>query len=392
MISNLIKCKNCGADIEITDAFAHQIEEELTRKLESKHAQSLADAVKLAEQKASDKAAKDFQLKLEAASADAREEKERNKKLMEDVSKMTDELRALRRKDEERELEMKKTLADNEAKIRDEARKKALEEHELKDLENEKQKADLKKKIEELNTKLLQGSQQTQGEVMELEIEELLRKECPRDVIEEVKKGQRGADITQHVIDKRGNECGIILWESKNAQWSDTWIAKLKDDQRVAKADLAVLVVTNMPKKQEGFFYDSENRIWICPRKQVVPLALSLSWGLIAVRFERNIQAGKDEKKEILYQYITSMEFRQRMEAIKESFTGMQEEIEKEKRWFAQKWSRQEKQLRKVIDNTHGLYGDLEGVVGALPELKEAPATPLTQEAGMLPLIEDKPF
>ncbi len=392
MISNIVKCKNCGADIEITDAFAHQVEEELTRKLESKHAQNLADAVKLAEQKASDKAAKDFQLKLEAASADAREEKERNKKLMDDVSKMTDELRALRRKDEERELEMKKTLADNEAKIRDEARKKALEEHELKDLENEKQKADLKKKIEELNAKLLQGSQQTQGEVMELEIEEILRKECPRDVIEEVKKGQRGADITQHVIDKKGNECGIILWESKNAQWSDTWVPKLKDDQRMAKADLAVLVVTNMPKKQESFFYDGENRIWICPRKQVVPLALALSWGLIAVRFERNIQAGKDEKKEILYQYITSMEFRQRMEAIKESFTGMQDEIEKEKRWFAQKWSRQEKQLRKVIDNTHGLYGDLEGVVGALPELKETAPTPLPQEPAALPLIEDKPF
>jgi len=106
----------------------------------------------------------------------------------------------------------------------------------------------------------------------------------------------------------------------------------------------------------------------------------------------QNIQSGKDEKKEILYQYITSIEFRQRMEAIKESFTGMQDEIEKEKRWFAQKWSRQEKQLRKVIDNTHGLYGDLEGVVGALPELKEVSSVPLPIESGALPLIEDKPF
>lgn len=391
MIGNHIKCKNCGADIEISDAFAHEVEEELTKKLELKHAQALADAVKTAETRASEKASKDFQMKLETAIADAKDEKDRNRKLMEEVSKMTEELRAMRRKDEEREMLMKKRLADEESKIRDEARKKALEEHELKDLENEKQKADLKKKIEELNTKLLQGSQQNQGEVMELAIEELLKREFPEDLIEEVKKGQRGADIVQRVIDKKGNECGMILWESKNAQWSDSWITKLKDDQQAVKADLAVLAVTNMPKGRDHSII--ENKVIVCPRPEILTVALALRIGIIRVKYERNIQSGKDEKKEILYQYVTSLEFRQRMEAINEAFTSMQDEVEKEKRWFSQKWSRQEKQLRKVIDNTHGMYGDLEGVVGNMPELHAGNPEPIpTVNGEPLPLIEDKPY
>ncbi len=383
MISNVIKCKQCGADIEITDAFAHQVEEELVKKLEAKHTQDLTEAVKEAESKTLAKLTKDFQAKLENAVTDAKEEKERNKELLEEIRKMNEEARALRRKDEEREIAAQKKLREEEEKIRVEERKKAFEEHELKDREKDQNYTTALKQIEELKTKLQQGSQQAQGESLELALEELLRKEFPRDNIEEVKKGQRGADIVQHVIDKNGKECGVILWESKNAQWSDTWIPKLKEDQRIAKADLAILVVTKMPKNHEHAYY--ENPVFICPRLEVVPLAMSLSFGQIRVQFERNIHVGKDEKKEILYRYITSPEFRQRMDAINEAFTSMQEEIEKEKRFFSQKWSREEKQLRKVIDNTHGMYGDLEGVIGkSLPELKteqlNAGDTPLPLE------------
>lgn len=391
MVLNLIKCKNCGADIEVTDAFAHQIEEDLKRKLESQHAERLAEAVKAAEGRTLEKASKEFQLKLEMALEDAKEEKERNKKLVDEVSKMTEELRALRRKDEERELQMKKTLADEETKIRDEARKKALEEHELKDREKDQNYQVALKQIEDLKAKLQQGSQQAQGESLELALEELLKREFPMDVIEEVKKGQRGADIMQRVVDKKGRECGIILWESKNAQWSAGWAAKLKEDQRQAKADLAVLVVTDPPKGLET--YTHENGVWISMRKFVVPLAMSLRYGLIREYFVRDMQDGKNEKKEELYRYITSLEFTQRMDAIIEAFDGMREEVEREKRWFATKWARQEKHIRKVIDHMHGVRGDLQGVVGkALPELKEA-SLPLPDTNGEAPLlVEDKPF
>ncbi len=386
MITNVIKCKNCGADIEVADAVAHQIEEELTKKLEVRHAEKLSEAVKLAESRASEKAFKDFQMKLETALADAKDEKDRNKKLMDDVSKMTEELRALRRKDEERELLMKKTLADEETKIRDEARKKALEEHELKDREKDQNYAVALKQIEELKTKLQQGSQQAQGESLELALEETLRREFPTDVIEEVKKGQRGADIIQRVVDKKGRECGIILWESKNAQWSDGWAAKLREDQRQMHAHLAVIVATDPPKGLTT--YTHADGVWITLRNFVVPLAMSLRYGLIREQYLRNLEDGKNEKKEELYRYITSLEFTQRMDAIIEAFDGMREEVEREKRWFSVKWARQEKHIRKMIDHMHGVRGDLQGVVGkALPEMKAEKAD--VSASGELPLMDE---
>lgn len=369
MISNIIKCKNCGADIEITDAFAHQVEEDLKKKLETQHALALTEAVKAAEQKSMDKLSKDFERKLENAIADAKEEKTRNKELLEEIRKMNEETRALRRKDEEREIELQKKFREGEARIREEARKKVFEEHELKDREKDQNYTVALKQIEELKTKLQQGSQQAQGESLEMALEEVLRREFPMDGIEEVKKGQRGADILQHVIDKKGRECGIILWESKNAQWQDSWVAKLREDQRQAKADLAILAVTSLPRGLENYTYD--NGVWVCLRGLVVPLAMSLRYGLVRLNFERDSHVGKNEKMEELYHYINSIEFTHRMEAIIEAFGSLQDEVEREKRWFQTKWARQEKQLRKVLDHTQGMYGDLQGVIGkSLPELK----------------------
>lgn len=356
---------------------------------QGKHEKELARIKQETEKIITDRLLREQGEKQKALEKEAAEERDRSKHLLKQLESLTEDMRMLRRKDEERELAMKKHLADEEAKIRDEARKKTLEEHELKDREKDQNYASALRQIEDLKKKLQQGSQQAQGESLELALEELLRKEFPRDQIEEVKKGQRGADIVQKVIDKNGKECGVLLWESKNAQWSDTWIGKLKEDQRAAKADIAILAVTSLPKNNENAMFDPQ-QIWICPRNQVIPLAMSLRYGLIRLQFEKNIQEGKDEKKDILYAYITSLEFRQRMEAINEAFSSMQDEVEREKRWFSTKWARQEKQLRKVIDHTHGMYGDLQGVVGkTLPELTHEQEN--VQDT--IPLLsEDKPY
>lgn len=307
--------------------------------------------------------------RMESLQKDAEEEKERNRRLLKQLEQLSEDIRILRRKDEERELEMKKKLADEEAKIRDEARKKAMEEHDLKDREKDQNYAVALKQIEELKTKLQQGSQQAQGESLELALEEQLKREFPMDVIEEVKKGQRGADILQRVVDKKGRECGMILWESKNAKWSDTWAPKLREDQRQAKAHLSILVVTDPPKGVDTYAHD--NGIWICVQKFAVPLAMTLRYGLIRENFVRDMQVGKNEKKEELYRYITSIEFTHRMNAIIEAFGSMQDEVEREKRWFQTKWARQEKQLRKVIDHTQGMHGDMQGLIGnALPKIE----------------------
>lgn len=341
-MKNTIKCPKCGETIEINDVLKHQIEDEVSVELEAKYK---ASAEKL-----------------------VAEEKERNKKLSDQIDELLTETRNLRRKDEDRELEMKKKLLDEEEKIKLEVKQKLEDEHKLKDLESENKLKDALAQIETLKTRMQQGSQQSQGETLELELEEKLKNEFPSDIISEVKKGQRGADVVQEVVDKLNRKCGTILWESKNAQWSDGWIEKLKEDQRQAKADIAILVSVNLPTDVKNFAY--KNGVWVCNLNSFISLALAMRFNLVSVYHEKQTAVGVDEKMKILYQYLTGNEFKHRVEGIVEAFSNMQDDLEKEKRWFSVKWARQEKEIRKVMDHTHGMYGDLQGVIGkSLPEI-----------------------
>jgi hypothetical protein len=358
-MNNTIKCKHCGKDIEITEALEHQIGEQILKTQEEKHALELEAVM--------------HKIKLESENV-ILEEKERNKKLQEEQLELIKEMRKIRQEREDEKLLMEKRIAEEEEKIRLDTRKRADEDHQLKDAEKDKKMTDMLKELEELKRKLQQGSQQTQGEALELMLEQILQREFPDDKIIEVKKGERGADITQVVVDKLGRECGAILWESKNAQWSDGWAKKLREDQRLSKADLAVLVSVNLPSDIEGFVY--RDGVWITSPKLIVCLAFALRFDLVHVQHERLSAVGKNEKMEVLYQYLRSTEFRHRIEAIVEAFNNLQEDIEKEKRWFGLKWARQEKELRKIIDNTHGMYGELQAVTGR--QLQEI--TPLELE------------
>lgn len=335
-MANTIKCKNCGATIDVAEELAHDIKETVVLE-ERKKAQNEVDEVR--------------------------------RKFSSDIDKLLDEIKILREKDADREIEMKKRLLEDREKIKGEERQRSEDEHKLKDLENFKKLQDVLKANEELKRKLEQGSQQTQGESLELTLEEELKKEFPVDIISEVKKGVRGADLIQEVLDRLNRNCGKIIWESKNAKWSETWIFKLKEDQRQAKADLAVLVTVDLPKDIKT--YNFKNGVWICSHKFFIPLAIALRFNLINLYFEKQNAVGVDEKMKILYEYLTGNEFKLRVEGIVEAFGTLQEDIEKEKRWFLSKWARQEKEIRKVIDHTHGMYGDLQGVTGrALPEIK----------------------
>lgn len=335
-MANTIKCKNCGAVIDVAEELAHDIKESVVLEYRKK-AQEEVDEVR--------------------------------RKFSNDIDKLLDEIKALREKDASREIEMKKKMLEDREKIKEEERLKLEDEHKLKDLENFKKLQDVLKANEELKRKLEQGSQQTQGESLELTLEEELKKEFPQDVISEVKKGVRGADLIQEVVDRLNRSCGTIIWESKNAKWSDTWIGKLKEDQRQAKADLAVLVSVDLPK--DITTYNFKNGVWICSYKFFIPLAIALRFNLVNIYFEKQNAVNVDEKMKVLYEYLTGNEFKLRVEGIVEAFGTLQDDIEREKRWFAGKWARQEKEIRKVIDHTHGLYGDLQGVTGrALPEIK----------------------
>jgi hypothetical protein len=250
-----------------------------------------------------------------------------------------------------------------------------VEEFLLKDREKDKRLNDALQQVEELKRKMQQGSQQTQGEVLELELEQLLREEFRDDEITEVKKGQRGADVLQKVRDRRGQVCGTILWETKNAKWQPAWLSKLREDQRQAKAEIAVLVAVQPPPDVEIFA--ERERVWIVRWQYAKVLAVMLRRTLMEISDERTNQASKDDKMEALYQYLTSVEFRHRIQAMAEGFNYLSKDVEDEKRWFAKKWARQEKEIRKIVESTHGMYGDLQAVTGrslnAIPAL-EAPA------------------
>lgn len=364
-----IKCPQCGKLFEPTDAFKHELEDKLLREVQVKHREEIEEVKKQVAEKT----------KLEAQESVTKELKDKENQILgltkraeqaeEQEIKIRKEKRELEESKRKFELEKQRQLDEERNKIRGDALKEAQEKHELKDKEREMVIENLKKSLEDAQRKAQQGSQQTQGEVMELELEQTLRREFPEDRISEVKKGERGADISQTVIDKLGRECGTILWESKNAQWKDEWLKKLREDQRAAGAQLAVLVAANPPEDIETFIY--KENVWITTIKSARGLAIALRFDLIHINFEKLANVGKNEKMEVLYQYLRSVEFTHRIEAIVEAFNNLQGDIEKEKRWFNLKWSRQEKELRKIIDNTHGMYGELQAVTGReLQEIK----------------------
>ena len=50
----------------------------------------------------------------------------------------------------------------------------------------------------------------------------------------------------------------------------------------------------------------------------------------------------------------------------------MQEDLQEERRIAEKRWSKREKQLQRVVLNTSGMYGDLQGLIGS--SLEEIPA------------------
>jgi len=268
------------------------------------------------------------------------------------------------------ELEKARQLDEEREQIRAETRTALDDDFRLKEAEKDKQMADLRRQIDDWRRKAEQGSQQTQGEVLELGLEAALRQCFPQDRIEPVPKGTHGGDLLQRVHDGRGTLCGTIIWETKRTKaWSDGWIAKLKDDQIAAKAELAAIITAAMPKDLDGF--GCRENVWVAPPALAVALAGALRTMLIETAAARRAEEGKQEKMEILYGYLSGPEFKRRVEAIVESFQAMREALEQEKRAMIRIWAAREKQLDRVINNTVGMHGDLAGIIGrALPAIE----------------------
>jgi len=292
------------------------------------------------------------------------EEKDRKlKEALDNELKMRKQQRELEEREKNLQLEVQRKLAEESRKIWASAASKFTEDHRLKDAEKDKKIADMLQRIEDLKRKAEQGSQQTQGEVLEIELENLLRATFRTDDIQPVPKGTKGADVIQKVYTKLGNFCGTILWESKRTKsWNDSWLQKLKDDQREVKANLTVIVSIALPKNIKTF--GLMDGVWVSDFSTVVGLATALREGMIEVARTKASLVGKSEKMEHLYAYLSGQEFRQRIEAVVESFATMKSDLDAEKGSMEKIWSKREQQILRVLKNTAGLYGDLQGIIG----------------------------
>ena len=263
---------------------------------------------------------------------------------------------------------------------RDKAKLEAEEGLKLRLAEKEEQIASMQRQVEELKRKAEQGSERLQGEVQELALEATLRAKFPRDLIEPVPKGEFGGDVLQRVIGPLDQRCGTILWEFKRTKnWTDIWLAKLREDQRKAKADIALIITNALPKGVHTFGH--VDGVWVTELQCAVPVAIALRQSLIEIAAVRQASVGQHTKMEIMYQYLTGPRFRQRLEAIVEKFSDMQDDLDRERKAMTRLWAKREEQIRGVIEATAGMYGDLQGIAGkALMEI----------DGIALPLIEDK--
>ena len=402
MAEPTIICPNCKTEIKLTESLAAPLIEATRKDFEKCLAQKDADVAKreasLREQEEALSKAKETiddqvaeKLRLERSkivSEEARKArlaigtdleqkakeleelhvvlKQRDDKLAEAQKAQAELIRKQRELDDARremELTIETRVQAGLDTTREQARKEAEEKLNLKVMEKEHTITAMQKQIEELKRRAEQGSQQLQGEVQELDLEALLRAKFPHDAIRPVPKGEHGGDVLQCVASPLGQTCGTIIWETKRTKnWSDGWLTKLREDQRSAKAEVAVIISHALPKDVETFEFIEG--VWVTHPRAAFPVAMILRQSLIEVALARQTSEGQQTKTEMVYQYLTGPRFRQRVQAIVEAFSSMQEDLDKEKKVITKQWAKREEQINRVMQSTVGMYGDLQGIAG----------------------------
>lgn len=366
MIDPIITCPKCKTDIKLTESLAAPIIESTRRDYEERLKKDRMAIAAEEEKKARHVMATDLDQKAREVNDLQVVIKQRDKKLAEAQKAQAELLRKERELDDakrEMDLTVEKRVQKVLANTRDQEKRKAEESLCLKVKEKEQIIASMQNQIEELKRKAQQGSQQLQGEVQELELESLLSTKFPFDAIRPVPKGEHGGDVLHVVIGPSGQPCGTILWESKRTKnWSNAWLSKLRDDQRAAKAEVAVVVSQSLPKGTETF--DLIDGVWVTHLNAALPIAMMLRHTLIEIATARQASEGRQTKMEMVYQYLTGPRFRQRVEAIVEAFSSMQTDLHKEKRAINKQWAKREEQIDRVMRATVGMYGDFQGIAG----------------------------
>jgi hypothetical protein len=221
----------------------------------------------------------------------------------------------------------------------------------------------LKEQLSIAQRKAEQGSMQQQGEVQEVYIEDFLRRTFPLDTISEVKKGVTGADVLQVVNTRTKINVGKIYYESKRTKtFNIAWVDKLKQDMLMNNADIGIIVSSARPSGKDTAVL--LNGIWVCSVEEFKIISKLIRDHLIKLNEQMFFQESRQDKKELIYNYVTSNEFKMQMEAIIEGFSKLHEDLQAEKRAMQRIWKTREKHIQTIIDGTIGLYGSIKGLGG----------------------------
>ncbi len=356
-MKNLIMCPKCGNEFEASEGIISHIKEEAKVEIEKNLREKIENEKGLE------------LLDLQTA---LKEKEEKINKFREMELDLREKSRKLEERQKDLELETQRRIDEEKKKIEEDTARRLIDEHHLKDLDKDKKINDMEKLVEELKRKSQQGSMQTQGEVVELELEQTLIQLFPTDEISEVKKGELGGDVRQIVKTQRGTDCGMILWERKRTKsWTEDWIKKLKEDVMRDKAQIAVIITEVLPKdfkKQIG----ERNGIWITTTAFVEPLAKLLRKALYDVAKEKSVKLNKQTKAEEIYDFVTGNEFTTQVERMVGIYIEMNEQISKERASAERQWKLREMQVQRLVTGVSGIYGSMQGIAGsALPQISK---------------------
>jgi hypothetical protein len=365
-----VSCSNCGAEIKLTEALARKFEEQAKARMETQIRQreatlrsEAARAVETAVERAEAKVKESLATQMSDLEAQVREKSVR----IEQARAVELGLRRNQRDLEEREkalrVEIARQVDVERKKAEQQATERVQEEFRLREAAMKEQFASMTRTIEDLKRKAEQGSQQTQGEGVEVELETVLRQSFPIDDIAPVNKGVRGADIVHTVRTPNGTDCAAIVWETKNAKaWAPKWLEKVREDQRAAKAELAVVVTTTLPPGIRNF--GLVEGVWVCDLTSAPVLAVALRAQLQAIHRERVATDGRATKESQLYDYVTGTEFRQRVIAAATTLIEMRHDVNKERNSAIRAFAKRDKQIDCAAAQIVGLYGGAQGIIG----------------------------
>jgi hypothetical protein len=376
-----VKCPNCGTQFEPNDAIREEVEKELRskaadwqKKKNEEFQLKLEEEKKRIQQSLEENIRKniagDFENKLRLLEQNNKDNEEKLKAARQKEYEFLKKEQDLLNKEREIDIQLQKMLLEERSKLADIIRKEETERNSLKDTEYQLKVKELEEKLEaqrklaeEMKRKAEQGSMQSQGEAQELALEELLRAAFPFDVVTEVGKGVRGADCIQTVRNGFGQECGKIIFESKRTKdFANDWIEKLKADMRSQGADVAVIVTQALPKDMNSF--GEKEGVWICSFAEARAVVALLRDAIIKIFNAAKSQENRGDKMHVLYDYLTSREFAEQWQAIREGFMSMKLSIQKERDAMEKLWKAREKQLEKVLLNAAHIRGSIEGISG----------------------------